>query len=161
MSWFPSLFLILAEEIWQALSCCSHQSMLYEQACIVYELLGWLWRVLMHHECAFAWDPVTMRCGVAWFTHQGEQLECQYKALESFLFVVNCKLALTKSIANDWTTKASAICLYGDWTPCCYSCWPSATPEGVQGGVRPSVLQGIWWDRSLDSWMFSGTDFMI
>jgi len=23
------------------------------------------------------------------------------------------------------------------------------------------VLQGIWWDRSLDSWMFLGTDFMI
>jgi len=26
---------------------------------------------------------------------------------------INCKLALTKSIANDWTTKALAICLYG------------------------------------------------
>ena len=23
------------------------------------------------------------------------------------------------------------------------------------------MLQGIWWDRSLDSWMFLGTDFMI
>ena len=33
------------------------------------------------------------------------------------------------------------------------------SPEGVQGGVRHSVLQGIWWDRSLDSWMFLGTDF--
>ena len=74
---------------------------------------------------------------------------------------VNYKLALTKGIANDRTTKAFAICLYRDWTPCCYSCWPSATPEGVQGGVRHSVLQGIWWDRCLDSWMFLGTDFMI
>ena len=26
--------------------------------------------------------------------------------------------------------------------------------------VKHSVLQGIWWDRSLDSWIFSGTDFM-
>ena len=34
-------------------------------------------------------------------------------------------------------------------------------PEGVQGGERHSVLQGIWWDRSLDSWVFLGTDFMI
>ena len=34
-------------------------------------------------------------------------------------------------------------------------------PEGVQGGVRPSVLQGISWDRSLESWIFAGTDFMI
>ena len=33
--------------------------------------------------------------------------------------------------------------------------------EGVQGGVRHSVLQGIWWDRTLDSWMFLGTDFMV
>ena len=74
---------------------------------------------------------------------------------------VNYKLALTKSIANDWTTKAFAICLYRDWTPCCYNCWTSTIPEGVQGGVRHSVLQGIWWDRSLDSWMFLGTEFMI
>ena len=74
---------------------------------------------------------------------------------------VNYRLALTKSIAKDWTTKVFAICLCGDWAPCCYSCGPSATPEGAQGGVRPSVLQGICWDRSLDSWIFSGTDFVI
>ena len=37
----------------------------------------------------------------------------------------------------------------------------AAIAEGVQGGVRQSVLQGIWWDRFLDSWMFLGTDFMI
>ena len=48
-----------------------------------------------------------------------------------------------------------------DWTPCCYSCWPSTPTEGVQGGVRHSELQGIWGDRTLDSWMFLGTDFMI
>ena len=78
-----------------------------------------------------------------------------------FILSVNYKLALTKSIANDWTTKAFAICLYRDWTPCHYSCWPSTPPEGVQGGGRHSVLQGIWWDRSLDSWMFLGTEFMI
>ena len=66
---------------------------------------------------------------------------------------VNYKLALTKNIADDWTTKAFATCLYRDWTPRCYSCWPSTTPEGVQGGVRHSVYQGIWWDRRLDSWM--------
>ena len=29
------------------------------------------------------------------------------------------------------------------------------------GRVRHPVLQGIWWDRSLDSWMVLGTDFMI
>ena len=27
--------------------------------------------------------------------------------------------------------------------------------------VKHSVLQGIWWDRSLDSWMFFRTNFMI
>ena len=57
--------------------------------------------------------------------------------------------------------RAFAICLYRDWTPCCFSCWPSTTPEGVQGRVRHSVFQGIWWDRSLDGWMFLGTDFLI
>ena len=50
---------------------------------------------------------------------------------------------------------------HGQWTPCYYSCWPSTTPEGAQGRVRRSVLQGIWWDRSLDSRMFLGTDFII
>ena len=44
---------------------------------------------------------------------------------------VNNKLALTKSIANDWTTKAFAICLYRDWTLCNSSCGPSTPPEGV------------------------------
>ena len=73
-----------------------------------------------------------------------------------FVLPVNCKLELTKSFANDWTTKTFAICLYGDWAPGCYSCWPSTTLEGVQGRLRHSVLQGIWWNRSLDSWMFLG-----
>ena len=45
--------------------------------------------------------------------------------------------------------NAFAICHLGDWTPRCYSCWPSTTPEGVQGSVRHSVLQGIWQDRSV------------
>ena len=40
-------------------------------------------------------------------------------------------------------------------------CTAAAVPEGVQGAVRHSVLQGIWQDRSLDSWIFLGTDFMI
>ena len=74
---------------------------------------------------------------------------------------VNYKLALNKSIANNWTTKAFAIYLYGDWTPRCHSCWPSTNPKGVQVGVRHSLLQGIWWDTSLDRWMFLETDFMI
>ena len=73
---------------------------------------------------------------------------------------VNYKLAPTKGIANDRTTKAFAICLFRDGTPCCSSCWPSTAPEGVPGGVR-TLLQRIWWDRSLGNWMFLGTDFMI
>ena len=74
---------------------------------------------------------------------------------------VNYKLAFTKSIDNEWTTKAFVICRYGVWTQRCYSCWLSTPPEGAQGGVRHSVLEGIWWDRSLDNWMLLGTDFMI
>ena len=74
---------------------------------------------------------------------------------------VDYKLALTKAIAKEWTIKAFSICLYGDWTPCCYRCWSSTTLEGVEGGVRHSVFQGIWWDRSLDTLVFLGADFMI
>ena len=36
------------------------------------------------------------------------------KGMANHLNIVNYKLTLTKSIANDWTTKAFAICLYGD-----------------------------------------------
>ena len=54
---------------------------------------------------------------------------------------VSYKLALTKSTANDWTTNVFAIWLYGDWTPCCYSCWPSTILEGVQDGVEPESLE--------------------
>ena len=35
----------------------------------------------------------------------------------------------------------------------------STAAKGVQGGVRHSVLQGIWW--WLDSWMFLGTESII
>ena len=58
-----------------------------------------------------------------------------------------------QSIARDWTTARSAfaICLCRDWTLCCCSCWPSVPPEGNAGWrVRHSVLQGNWWNRSLD-----------
>ena len=67
----------------------------------------------------------------------------------SWCLPVNYKLALAKSIASDWTTRAFTICLCRDWTLCCCSCWPSTSLQGVQGGMRNSVLQGIWWDRSL------------
>ena len=71
---------------------------------------------------------------------------------------------LPRAFTSHWTTttRAFAICLDRDWTPCFYSYWPSTTPGGVLGEVRHTVVQGIWWDRwSLDSWMFSGTGFMI
>ena len=53
-------------------------------------------------------------------------------------------LAAAAARALSWTAKSFAIFLYRGWTPCCRSCWPSAPPEGVQGGLRRSVLQGIW-----------------
>ena len=42
-----------------------------------------------------------------------------------------------------------------------HSSCPSTIPEGGQGGVRHSMLQGIWWHRSLGSWIFLGTGFVI
>ena len=38
-----------------------------------------------------------------------------------------------KSTVKDWTTKAFAICLYGDWTPCCYSRCNFNNPWGSSG----------------------------
>ena len=35
--------------------------------------------------------------------------------------------------------------------PCAIAAVDLQHPKGVQGGVRHSVLQGIWWNRSLDS----------
>ena len=61
-------------------------------------------------------------------------------------------------VGHDWVISFH---FYENWTLCCYSCWPSTIPEGIQGGVRHSMLQGIWWDRSSDSLMFLGTEFMI
>ena len=65
---------------------------------------------------------------------------------------VNYKLALAKIICQ-WLNKNMGICHLLLWKlnlGCC-SCWPSISAEGIQGGVRQSVFQGIWWDRSLDS----------
>ena len=73
---------------------------------------------------------------------------------ELCICIVSYKLSLTKNNANEWTAKAFTIYLYGDWTRCWYSCWPSTTPEGVYSGLRHSVLQGIWLERSLDSGIF-------
>jgi len=47
--------------------------------------------------------------------------------------------------------KDKGICLLPLWRLCAAQLFTFNTPEGVQGGVRLSVLQGIWWDRSLVS----------
>ena len=64
---------------------------------------------------------------------------------------------LPRAFASDWTTiRAFAICL------CCCGCRPSTPPEGNSGWTeRHSILQGNWWNGSLYSYIFSGTDFMI
>ena len=65
---------------------------------------------------------------------------------------VNYKLALAKGICHLLLWRLNPVLLQP---------LNSNAPEGVQGGVRHSVFQGIWWDKSLGSWMFLGTDFMI
>ena len=47
---------------------------------------------------------------------------------------------LPRASASDWTTtRAFPICLSGDWTLCCYSCWPSTLSDRVQHAVRHSA----------------------
>ena len=67
------------------------------------------------------------------------------------------------AFASFWTaTRVIAICLCRDWTMCCCGCWPSTLPEGnLRWRMRHCVLQGDWWNRSVDSEIFSETDFMI
>ena len=67
---------------------------------------------------------------------------------------VNYKLALTKSIANDWTTKAFAICLDRDWTPCCYKLSTFNNPWGSSRWRESLCAPGNLVGWSLDSWMF-------
>ena len=85
----------------------------------------------------------------AYYDEQSKKHHSPHSDESQFLSRLIMTFSLNKSIANDWITKAFAICFYRDWTPSCYSCWLSTTPQGVQGEVRHSVLQGIWWDRSL------------
>ena len=79
---------------------------------------------------------------------------CSFKA-GAFIHSVNYKLALTKSITNAWTTRHLPSAST-EIEPHAAVAVDLQQPEEVQGGVRRSVLQGIWWDRSLDSWMFLG-----
>ena len=84
-------------------------------------------------------------------TQSGTRLKRLSKQAHTYLKCVNYKLALAKSICSDWTRRASAIFLCGDWTLCCCSWRPINNPEGNSGWrVRYSVLHGNWWNGSLD-----------
>ena len=55
-----------------------------------------------------------------------------------------------REFSSNWiTTREFAICLCRDWTFCCCSCWPS-TSLGEFRVEWDILLQGIWWNRSLD-----------
>ena len=96
------------------------------------------------------WAPSTRLChtGVWTETVKVGGITSGVKCRES-MSVVHYKLALTKSITNDWTTKAFAICLYGDWTPSCYSCGPSTPPWGSSGWSEVLCAPG-----NLVGWVF-------
>ena len=54
---------------------------------------------------------------------------------------------LPRALASNRATATWAFAM----CPCYCSCWPSSLPEGVSGWrVWHSVLQGNWWNRSLD-----------
>ena len=60
---------------------------------------------------------------------------------------------LPRAFARDLTTtttKLFVIFLCGEWTLCYCSCWLQHLLWRVQGEVRHSVLQGMWWNRSSD-----------
>ena len=91
--------------------------------------------------------PVRNQCGcvaAVWVTGALGARDTQGTSSKgSRKYGVNCKLAFSKSIANDWTARTFAICLCGDWTLRYCSCWPSTCPEAIQGGMRHFLLQGV------------------
>ena len=95
--------------------------------------------------------------GVGWGGRGGRLLR------EGTWYTWPLEMGLAKSTASNWATRAIVTCLCADGTnpvllqlPTCNTRW------GTSGWMRHSVLQGIWWSRSLlDSWIFSGTDFRI
>ena len=74
----------------------------------------------------------------------------------SYVSSVNYKLALARSICQPLNINKGI----GHLPPWRLNPVLLKQHKGVQCGVRHSVLQEIWWDRSLDGWMFLGTDFM-
>ena len=74
-------------------------------------------------------------------------LSLQQAGMNKFRWL--CACPQWTAFASDWmTTRQFAVCLSGDWTPSCCSCWPSTPQEGVHGGERHSVAQGTWRNRS-------------
>ena len=112
----------------------------------------WVQQTWVWHKPSWRRSPLTHQRGTRTYTGLGDRhLEGTNRMLwapgprRKQQWPFNYKLAVTKSIASDWTAKAFAVSFYGDWAPRCSSCWPSTISEGVQGGGRHSVLQGIWW----------------
>ena len=99
------------------------------------------WRSLSTRNLYQAFSKnINVEVFLAWITHES----------------VNYKLALTKSIANNWTTKAFATASM-EIEP------HAALDVGLQQSLRElRVAWGTLCSReSLGSWMFLETDFMI
>ena len=71
--------------------------------------------------------------------------------------VFNYKLALTKSIASDWTTRH----LPSASTEIAAIAADFQQPLRELGGVKALCAPGNLVGQVLDSWMFLGTDFMF
>ena len=78
---------------------------------------------------------------------------CRWQAFRS----CHCHLQIGTHQGHCQRLNNKSICHLplGNWNPCCYSCWLSTTWSKfrVEWGTH-SVLQGIWWDRPLNNWMF-------
>ena len=78
---------------------------------------------------------------------------CRWQAFRS----CHCHLQIGTHQGHCQRLNNKSICHLplGNWNPCCYSCWLSTTWSKfrVEWGTH-FVLQGIWWDRPLNNWMF-------
>ena len=76
------------------------------------------------------------------------------------LVIVNYKLALAKSIANDWTTRDLPFASL-ETEPCASAAVDLQHPWGSSGRSETLCDPGNMVGQVLDSWIFLGKDFMI
>lgn len=115
------------------------------------------WRLVLNPDSWEAWFPKAgwassiwgWRLMLSWLVSDQFYSHCQFTLhFYSWLYLLSpgyllslfkihvsaINWLLPRAFASNWaTTTAFAICLWGNWTLACCSCWPSTPLRGIQG----------------------------